>query len=134
MTASKRATHGASRKQADEARPAARTDDAAVEAHIITREEYEEIPELDDQWFEEADHYVGDVLVKRGRPRSPRPKRLVSLRLSPEVLDHFRAGGPGWQTRINDILRAVVSFERDEAERAAKADAPAPSTRTSAAR
>jgi len=35
-------------------------------------------------------------------------KRLVSLRLSPSVLDHFKATGPGWQTRIDDALQKVV--------------------------
>jgi uncharacterized protein (DUF4415 family) len=31
-----------------------------------------------------------------------------SLRLSREVLDHFRATGPGWQARIDDVLRRYV--------------------------
>lgn len=79
-----------------------------VDAHVITPEEYEEIPELDADWFAEADYYEGGKLVWRGRPRSENPKRLVSLRLSSQVLDHFRAGGPGWQTRINDALMAIV--------------------------
>ena len=29
----------------------------------------------------------------------------TAIRLSPEVIDHFRAGGRGWQTRIDDVLR-----------------------------
>jgi uncharacterized protein (DUF4415 family) len=33
----------------------------------------------------------------RGPNRAP-TKELVSLRLSPEVLKHFKADGPGWQT------------------------------------
>jgi uncharacterized protein (DUF4415 family) len=48
---------------------------------------------------------------KRGRPKLERPKRLVSLRLSDEVLEHFRAGGPGWQTRIDETL--VRQVQRD---------------------
>jgi uncharacterized protein (DUF4415 family) len=31
-------------------------------------------------------------------------KKLVSLRLSPEVINHFRSTGPGWQTRIDSAL------------------------------
>jgi uncharacterized protein (DUF4415 family) len=42
----------------------------------------------------------------RGRPALDAPKRLVSLRLDPEVVERFRATGPGWQSRINAVLRA----------------------------
>jgi uncharacterized protein (DUF4415 family) len=41
----------------------------------------------------------------RGRPRLEAPKRLVSLRLDPDVVARFRATGPGWQSRINEVLR-----------------------------
>jgi uncharacterized protein (DUF4415 family) len=30
---------------------------------------------------------------------------LVSLRLDKEILERFRASGPGWQSRINEALR-----------------------------
>ncbi len=42
------------------------------------------------------------------RPRGPQKtptKRLVSIRLSPDVLEALRATGEGWQTRIDEILR-----------------------------
>ncbi len=45
---------------------------------------------------------------KRGRPPLEAPKRQVTLRLDQDVIDHFKAGGPGWQTRINDALRGVA--------------------------
>jgi uncharacterized protein (DUF4415 family) len=49
----------------------------------------------------------------RGRPRLDAPKVLVSIRYSPEVLDFFRAGGTGWQTRMNEVLsRHVVRQSR----------------------
>jgi uncharacterized protein (DUF4415 family) len=41
----------------------------------------------------------------RGRPVLEAPKRLVSLRLDPVVIERFRATGPGWQSRINQVLR-----------------------------
>ncbi len=41
----------------------------------------------------------------RGRPRAQAPKHLVSLRLDPDVVERFRATGPGWQSRINEVLR-----------------------------
>ncbi len=40
---------------------------------------------------------------KVGRPSQD--KQLVSLRIDRAVLDLFKAGGPGWQTRINEVLK-----------------------------
>lgn len=40
-----------------------------------------------------------------GRPRSADPKVPVSIRLDREVVEKFRATGPGWQSRINEALR-----------------------------
>jgi uncharacterized protein (DUF4415 family) len=85
---------------------------AKVDAHVIQPEEYEEAPEWTEEDFERADFYIGDKLIRRGRPRSERPKEAVKLRLSGEVLDHFRAGGPGWQTRINETLEREVARAR----------------------
>jgi uncharacterized protein (DUF4415 family) len=45
---------------------------------------------------------------KRGRPPVETPKQQVTLRLDQHVIDHFKAGGPGWQTRINDALKGVA--------------------------
>lgn len=46
----------------------------------------------------------------RGRPPAERTKDRVTLRLDGDVLDHFRAGGPGWQTRINAALRKAAGL------------------------
>ncbi len=81
------------------------TDLAKLDAHAIAPEEYEDIPELTDAWFEKADLHVGGKLVRRGRPPSASRKEAVSIRLSPDVLDHFRSAGAGWQTRIDEALR-----------------------------
>jgi uncharacterized protein (DUF4415 family) len=43
----------------------------------------------------------------RGPNRSP-TKKLVSLRLSPDVIEHFKKEGPGWQSRIDETLRKAV--------------------------
>ena len=45
---------------------------------------------------------------KRGRPPKAAPKRATNIRLSPEVLQFFRATGPGWQTRVDEVLKAHV--------------------------
>lgn len=44
----------------------------------------------------------------RGRPAKAAPKVRVAVRLDPDVVAHFRATGPGWQTRINDALAGLV--------------------------
>jgi len=43
-----------------------------------------------------------------GRPKSANPKVSVSIRLDPDVVAEFKATGPGWQSRINDVLRREV--------------------------
>lgn len=40
-----------------------------------------------------------------GRPKSASPKVPVSIRLDQDVVAKFKATGPGWQSRINDVLR-----------------------------
>lgn len=56
-------------------------------------------------WFERGDWYVGDKLIRRGRPRLEKPKVSTTLRLDADVIEKFKAKGPKWQTRINDALR-----------------------------
>jgi uncharacterized protein (DUF4415 family) len=50
----------------------------------------------------------GAVAKAKGRPKSDNPKEQVTLRLDAEVLEHFREGGAGWQTRINSALRKIA--------------------------
>lgn len=46
---------------------------------------------------------------KRGRgPQKAPVKKLVSLRLDQDVLEHFQGEGEGWQTRINEALRKAI--------------------------
>ena len=46
--------------------------------------------------------------VQRGRPRAQRAKKSTTIRLDADVLDHFKTGGRGWQTRINAALRKAM--------------------------
>jgi uncharacterized protein (DUF4415 family) len=48
------------------------------------------------------------VVPVREAPVVPHAKELVSLRIDRAVLEHFQEGGPGWQDRINDVLRQAV--------------------------
>jgi uncharacterized protein (DUF4415 family) len=88
----------------------------------------DDAPELTDSHFEHADVYEGDTLVRAGRgpgrPKLAAAKVAVSLRVDPAVLDYFRSTGPGWQTRMNDVLQRA-------ARRKSK---PAPAGRSAAPR
>jgi len=44
----------------------------------------------------------------RGRPKLQNPKQAISIRLDAEVIEHFKATGKGWQSKINEVLRGVV--------------------------
>jgi uncharacterized protein (DUF4415 family) len=87
--------------------------DATTDEEIARQiaEDPDTAPELTDEFFEKADFYIGDRLIRRGRGRPPLDtrKKLVSLRLDEDVLERFRAGGPGWQSRINAALRKHLS-------------------------
>lgn len=43
--------------------------------------------------------------VTRGRPKVEAPKVSTTLRLDADIIERFRADGPGWQSRINAALR-----------------------------
>jgi uncharacterized protein (DUF4415 family) len=72
----------------------------------------DDAPELTEEYFERADWYHGDKLIRRGRPKSASPKQQVTLRLDADVLEGMRATGPGWQTRANEALRKWVQRQR----------------------
>jgi uncharacterized protein (DUF4415 family) len=68
----------------------------------------DDAPELTAAFFKSADLYEGDKPKTRGRPKAAITKEPVKLRLDADVLAALRASGEGWQTRINDTLRAAL--------------------------
>jgi uncharacterized protein (DUF4415 family) len=44
------------------------------------------------------------VVKKGGRPRSSNPRKLISIRLPADVIERWKATGPGWQTRMAERL------------------------------
>lgn len=50
-------------------------------------------------------------LRRVGRPRLDNPKIAVTIRYDKAVIDAFKAGGPGWQTRMNEALKKAVTGE-----------------------
>jgi uncharacterized protein (DUF4415 family) len=68
----------------------------------------DDAPELTEEFFAQAEIRQGEAVIRRGRPRLAHPKRLVSLRLDQDVLEGWRGTGPGWQSRLNDVLRDAL--------------------------
>lgn len=46
-----------------------------------------------------------ELLIPRGRPRLEKTKEHINIRLSPDVVEHFKSNGAGWQSRIDAVLR-----------------------------
>jgi len=71
---------------------------AKIDAHAAQAAEYDELPELTDEMLARA------VVNKGGRPRATNPRQLITLRLPADVIERWRATGPGWQTRMAERL------------------------------
>ena len=78
-----------------------KSDLAQVDAHKVQAEEYEDLPELTDAMLARA------KVNKCGRPLSPNPRKLISVRLPADVIERWKATGPGWQTRMADRLSKI---------------------------
>lgn len=72
-----------------------------VDAHAIAPDEYADLPDLTQEMLSRAS------LNKGGRPVSANPRKPISLRLPTEVIERWRATGPGWQTRMAERLSKV---------------------------
>lgn len=55
-----------------------------------------------------ATAYWNRATVKRGRPAVAVKRPTLNMRVDAEVLEAFKASGPGWQTRINALLRDAI--------------------------
>ena len=84
-------------------------------------------PAWSDEQFTRAEVAFGGDVIRpaqgtltrpRGRPKKADAKVHIHIRLSPQVLGYFRSTGPGWQTRIDEVLRKWVA-EKGGPKRAA---------------
>ena len=78
-----------------------KSDMARVDAHTLKKEEYEDLPELTEEML------AREKVNKGGRPLSQNPRKLISLRLQADVIELWKATGPGWQTRMAERLSKV---------------------------
>jgi len=74
----------------------------------------DDAPHLDRDWFERAEIREGDRIIRparpAGRPKSEAPKEAIHIRLDADLVAHYRGTGPGWQSRINAVLRKAAKL------------------------
>jgi uncharacterized protein (DUF4415 family) len=92
----------------------------------------DDAPEWTKRQFDRAEIAVGGKVVSpargtltrpRGRPKKPDAKVHTHIRLSPQVLGHFRATGPGWQMRIDE---GAMQVGREESQAIPTSHQPPP--------
>jgi uncharacterized protein (DUF4415 family) len=62
---------------------------------------------IDDATEPTAEQWAKAVVIDR-RP----PKKNITLRIDPGVIDWFKSKGKGYQTRMNAVLRAYIEIQR----------------------
>lgn len=77
-------------------------------------------PDMKDPDAPDISHLIrASTLRLRGRPKGSAQKTATSLRIDKDVLAAWRATGAGWQTRMNDALRAAIEKKRSKRRPAA---------------
>jgi uncharacterized protein (DUF4415 family) len=89
-----RLTRGEDRS--DWARVRAKTEEE-LERNIASDPNWKDVPK---DWYKDAEAVM------------PAQKKLLSLRLDADVVDWFKERGPGYQTRMNAVLRAFVQHKQ----------------------
>jgi uncharacterized protein (DUF4415 family) len=72
----------------------------------------DDAPELTEAFFADAEVFRGNTFIRRGRgrPKLDAPKEQINIRLDADVLALLRQNGPGWQTKVNEMLRAALGL------------------------
>ena len=82
--------------RSDWARVRAKTEEE-LERDIASDPNWKDVPK---DWYKDAEAVM------------PAQKKLLSLRLDADVVDWFKERGPGYQTRMNAVLRAFVQHKQ----------------------
>ena len=82
---------------------------ADARLRALTDDEVEQAAAADPDNPPVPEHVLAEAVLVRPEDRAGVP---VSIRLDPDLLDFFKAGGPGYQARINAALREHVDRAR----------------------
>lgn len=87
-------------------------EDAAIRAGIAVDPDAWELTGDDFARMKPASELTPHIVERAARRRGPQKaptKERITIRLDADIAAHFRATGPGWQTRLNDILRQAIA-------------------------
>jgi uncharacterized protein (DUF4415 family) len=105
MTSLKMTTMTIEEMHAAKDRGESKTDLALLQQYKLAGVEPE-----DDEDSPDATKGIREAITLRraGRPNGTGNKEQVAIRFDKDVLEAFRATGRGWQTRMNDVLKAWI--------------------------
>ncbi len=72
--------------------------------------------------FKKATSKPAETVSVPKKPAPPPGREMVSLRIDRDVLERFQEGGPGWQERINQALRAAAGLDKSPPDEGLRPD------------
>ncbi|MBP1847675.1 uncharacterized protein (DUF4415 family) [Rhizobium petrolearium] len=82
-------------------------EEAEIQRQITTDLDDED---LSDKAAKRPMTFAQAIQRQRGRPPVETPRRQISIRLDPDVIDYYKGTGKGWQGRLNDVLRKAAGL------------------------
>ncbi|CAK0747020.1 conserved hypothetical protein [Gammaproteobacteria bacterium] len=91
----------------DEMRATRERGESKTDLAFLRKNKLDDIEPEDDEDSPDATELMVAAIARRraGRPAGSGNKEQVAIRIDKDVLEIFRAAGPGWQTRMNAALR-----------------------------
>lgn len=86
-------------------------EEAAINAGIAADPDARELTDEDFAEMRPHAEFMRDFEARRrGRPKQETVKASVTMRVDSDVLEAWRATGPGWQSRMNEALRRAIGL------------------------
>ena len=82
-----------------------------IDSHEIARSEYDDIPELPEEFFTEGKLYRNGRPVQRGA-QGKRNKKQLAVSINREIVEFFKAQGEGWQAELNAVLQRYIDSKQ----------------------
>jgi len=81
-----------------------------IKKSLLKREwiDPDDAPELKSDWFQKADLYDGERIVRRGRPPVASPKKRITLRLDDKIISALHTIGKGYNARVEKLLLKAI--------------------------